>query len=148
MNPDMLIVTGIPRGQVYPDGKLTPGLWQQGLTQALSAVTASKTRKVVLGDIPITPHMNPNCLARHSGDVRACWGYLDAYYRSMSVAEQAAATATGSDYVNVTPWFCSTTCTDIIDNIVVYKDDDHITATYSRYLETVLAAALGFGPVH
>ena len=45
------------------------------------------------------------------------------------------------------PWFCSTTCNDIIDNIVVYKDSDHITATYSRYLENVLAAALGFPPV-
>ena len=50
-------------------------------------------------------------------------------------------------YINVMPWFCSTTCNDIIDNIVVYKDSDHITATYSRYLENVLAAALGFPPV-
>jgi len=148
MNPDLLVVTGIPRGQVYPNGKLTPALWQRGLTQALSAVTGPKTRKVVLGDIPITPHINPDCLARHSGDVQACSGYPDAYYRSMSVAEQVAAAATGAGYVNVTPWFCSTTCTDIIDNIVVYKDDDHITATYSRYLENVLSAALGFGPVH
>ena len=52
-----------------------------------------------------------------------------------------------AQYLNVMPWFCSTTCTDIIDDIVVYKDNDHITATYSRYLESVLGTALGFGPV-
>jgi len=147
MNPDLLIVTGIPRGQVYPSGKLTPALWEQGLSQALTAVNAPRTRKVVLGDIPITPHINPNCLARHVDNVQACSGVPSPYYRAMDAAEQTAAAGAGARYVNVTPWFCSTTCTDIIDNIVVYKDDDHITATYSRYLENVLASALGFGPV-
>ena len=65
----------------------------------------------------------------------------------MNSAEKEAAAQSGAQYLNMMPWFCSTTCTDIIDNIVVYKDDDHITATYSRYLETVLGKELGFGPV-
>jgi hypothetical protein len=65
----------------------------------------------------------------------------------MNNAEKIAAAASGAGYINVMPWFCSTTCTDIIDNIIVYKDSDHITATYSRYLENELALSLGFGPV-
>jgi peptidoglycan/LPS O-acetylase OafA/YrhL len=147
LDPDLLIVTQEPGGQLYPTGKITPALWEQGLIQALHDVTAPKTRKVVLGNIPITPHINPNCLAVHEHDVQACSGVPNFFYRGMNNAEKFAADATGAGYINVTPWFCSTTCTDIIDNIIVYKDGDHITATYSRYLESELSLALGFGPM-
>ena len=147
LNPDLLIVTEEPGGQLYPTGKITPGLWEQGLVKALDAITSPKTRKIVLGNIPVTPHINPNCLARHERDARACSGLPDFFYRGMNNAEKIAAAASGAGYINVMPWFCSTTCTDIIDNIIVYKDSDHITATYSRYLENELALSLGFGPV-
>ena len=144
LDPDLLVVTEEPGGAVYPSGKLTPARWEQGLVDALAQNKAPKTRQVVLGNIPITPHINPNCLARHDTDVQACSGLPDYFYRSMAAAEKRAATTAGAQYLNVMPWFCSLTCSDIIDTIVVYKDSDHITATYSRYLENVLAAALGF----
>ena len=147
LDPDLLVVTQMPGGGVYPSGKLTPARWEHGLEAALAEITAPKTRKVVLGNIPITPHIDPNCLARHTDAVQQCSAVPGAYYRSMSAAEKAGAAASGASYIDVTPWFCSTTCTDIIDGIVVYKDSDHLTATYSRYLETVLSEALGFGPV-
>jgi len=147
LDPDLLVVTEMPGGGVYPGGQLTPARWQQGLEAALVKITAPRTRKVVLGDIPITPHIDPNCLARHPDAVQRCSGWSSPLYVSMDAAEKAAAAASGATYLDVTPWFCSTTCTDIIDGIVVYKDSDHLTATYSRYLETVLSEALGFGPV-
>jgi hypothetical protein len=147
LDPDLLIVTEEPGGQLYPSGRITPALWENGLTEALNDVTSPKTKKIVLGNIPITPHINPNCLAQHEQDVRACHGLPSYFYVSMNNAEEIAAQRAGARYINVTPWFCSTTCADIIDDIIVYKDSDHITATYSRYLENVLAPALGFGPV-
>jgi peptidoglycan/LPS O-acetylase OafA/YrhL len=147
LDPDLLIVTEEPGGQLYPTGTITPALWEQGLSKALDGITSPKTHKIVLGNIPITPHINPNCLARHEQEVQACSALPDRYYRSMNTAEALAAQHSGARYINVMPWFCATTCTDIIDNIIVYKDSDHITATYSRYLENEIAAALGFGPV-
>ncbi|HEY5024358.1 MAG TPA: acyltransferase family protein [Acidimicrobiales bacterium] len=147
LDPDLLIVTQEPGGQRYPSGTITPALWRQGLSKALNDVTSPRTRKIVLGNIPITSHINPNCLARHEVNVRVCAGLPDHFYRSMNSAELLAARDSGAQYVDVMPWFCSTTCTDVIDDIIVYKDGDHITATYSRYLETELALALGFGPV-
>ncbi|HVA04895.1 MAG TPA: acyltransferase family protein [Acidimicrobiales bacterium] len=147
VNPDLLIVTEEPGGERYPTGKITPGLWEQGLVKALDAITSPKTQKVVLGNIPITTHINPNCLARHEHDVQACSGLPNFSHTAMNNAEKTAASASGARYIDVMPWFCSTTCTDIIDDIVVYKDSDHITATYSRYLENELSLALGFGPL-
>jgi hypothetical protein len=131
LDPALVVVTEEPGGARYPSGRITPTLWGAGLSSALDAITSPNTRKV----------------ARHLDDVPACNAIPDLYNREMDTAEKEAALRTGADYINVFPWFCSTTCTDIVANIVVYKDSDHITATYSRYLENVLAAALGFPPV-
>ena len=147
LHPDMLVVTEMPGGQVYPSGTLTKARWEQGLAQALAQLASPKTHQVVLGNIPITPHIDPGCLARHADAVQACSALPGPFYRSMAEAETAAASVAGAQYIDVTPWFCSTTCADIIDGIVVYKDSDHVTATYSRYLESVLSISLGFGPI-
>ena len=44
--------------------------------------------------------------------------------------------------MNVTPWFCSSTCTAVIGDYEVYWDDAHITSTYADFLAGVLAASL------
>ena len=40
-------------------------------------------------------------------------------------AEESAASETGTHYVSVTPWFCSSTCVAVIGNFEVYWDDFH-----------------------
>ena len=60
----------------------------------------------------------------------------------MKQPEEAAAAATGAEYIETTPWFCSATCTAVIKNYIVYMDQIHVTATYARYLKGVLGQAL------
>jgi hypothetical protein len=43
--------------------------------------------------------------------------------------------------VDTTPWFCSDVCAPIVGDMVVYQNEYHITAAYSRYLSGVVAAA-------
>jgi hypothetical protein len=41
------------------------------------------------------------------------------------------------------PWFCAgTACAVIVDNILVYRDDDHISDTYASWLTPVIGADL------
>ncbi len=58
--------------------------------------------------------------------------------------EQAAVTGAGGSYVNTLYWFCSTesTCPPIVDGVLVYRDDNHITATYASFLTTPVEAAV------
>jgi hypothetical protein len=148
LDPDLLIVTEEPGGEAYPTGhRFTPVQWEQGLAKALAAFTSPGTRKIVLGNIPITPHIDPSCLVHHASDVQACSAVPKPYYDDMETAELAAARQSGARYIDITPWFCTTTCSDIVDGIVVYKDTDHLTATYSRYLENDMAIVLGFPTV-
>ena len=66
------------------------------------------------------------------------------YYNPGGIAqEQAVASSTGAGYVDTDPWFCiSTTCTVIVDNLLVYRDDNHITASYASWLTPAIGAQL------
>ncbi len=137
--PELLVVTqNVSRA---PDGyPYTPRQWQAGLQQFLGSVTASNTKKVVLGNIPTTG--GPVCLAQHSDDVQACAGHPITKYNE---AEQRAAGLSGAGYVDVTPWFCRTTCSPVVGNVNVYFNTSHVSTPYTRFLETVLGQALGIG---
>ena len=61
-------------------------------------------------------------------------------------AERSAAAKAGASFINVVPWFCTVkSCPATVDNLDVYSDGTHVTATYCKWLETVLSQALGLG---
>ncbi|HEV7962005.1 MAG TPA: SGNH hydrolase domain-containing protein, partial [Actinoplanes sp.] len=63
--------------------------------------------------------------------------------RGRQRAIAAMAGTNGVQIVDSTPWFCSATvCPAIIAGIPVYRDTNHITATYSKYLGGVLGKEL------
>jgi hypothetical protein len=117
----------------------TPKIWQAGLTKTLSAVSSPGTKRVVLGDIPYIKHSasgaGPACLSANQRNMTPCSAPADqAVLRDYQRAEQAAAKATGARYIDVTPWFCSARCWPVVDDIQIYSDWQHITATYAKYL--------------
>jgi peptidoglycan/LPS O-acetylase OafA/YrhL len=140
LDPDLLIVTQYPRttpgGQSY-----SPAQWKRSLEATLKLVTAPKTKKVIIGNIPEVPN-GPVCLSRHLGDVQDCSSSRNSPHTLYNQAERTAATAVEAQYVDVIPWFCSRTCPAIIGHDEVYVDSAHITNTYARLLEGVLTHAL------
>jgi hypothetical protein len=54
----------------------------------------------------------------------------------------AAASSAGVRYVDVTPWFCSTTCTAVVSKYQVFFDQYHVGLYYSYFLGPVLGQAL------
>jgi len=56
----------------------------------------------------------------------------------------AAVAAAGAVPMDPTAWFCTPrVCPVIIGNVLVERDDNHMTATYSRTVVPVLAERLG-----
>ena len=53
-----------------------------------------------------------------------------------------AVTSVGGRYIDVTPWFCSTTCTAVIGNYQVYFNQAHVMGSYATSLGGVMADAL------
>ena len=141
INPQLVVITQEVRGK--PDGAAYSATqWQQGLESTFKDLHVPSNRIVVVGNIPSLPQSGPQCLARHRTDVQACSAPVSASWRQYANAEEAAATSVGASYINLLPWFCSTTCTAVIGKYEVYWDDHHITGAYSIFLAGVLSDAL------
>ena len=141
LHPSLVIITQEVRTK--PDGvAYSEAQWQHGLVKTISLIHVPKDRIVVLGNVPLLPTSGPQCLSRHPDNVQACSGPVSLWQSSVNKAEQMAATEEGAQYVSVTPWFCSSTCTPVIGNYEVYWDQFHITAAYALFLGGVLAKSL------
>ncbi len=140
VRPDLVIIAQYP--DPAPDGKnYSPEEWRAGLVRTIGELPAS-AKVIVLGNIPEHPGAGPQCLALHPHDVQACSGPNSPYITQQNTAEREAADTSGARYIDTTPWFCSSTCTDVIGHFQPYWDGYHVTETYSLALVGVLDRAL------
>ncbi len=144
LHPQMVIVTSASFEQaVSKSAVASSSQWLAGMTSTLRRLKSPQTKLVILGDIPLLSQSDPECLAAHESNVQACATPRDDALKGVyGDAEAAAAKATGAQRIDVTNWLCSSICPPIINNILVYRNQFHITRTYSLYLAGVLRAAL------
>ena len=147
--PDMLIVSQRNRYEAPsptgPPRLVSTDQWRAGLEAELKYVNVPGIKKFVLGSTPVGSVLAPSCLSQNAQDVQACSASLSsAVAPAYNRAEQLAAQASGSLFIDPVPWFCSSQCTAIVSHYVVYVDASHITATYAQYLQVILGRTLGF----
>jgi peptidoglycan/LPS O-acetylase OafA/YrhL len=140
LDPDLVLVTQEVQAG---NGKkpYTGAQWQNILEEGLRQMAGPRTKFVVLGNIPNLGQSPPDCLAQHPKQVQACSGPPDSNL-IYNQAEQRGVTAVGGRYINVVPWFCTTSCSAVIGHFEVYVNQLHLTRTYSLFLEHVLAEKL------
>ncbi len=133
---------GIPDDHVVVDGPA----WQSGLAAMITTIERETGARVVLmGDDPYPQQSVADCLSRHLSDTPACAvpKHYPFYNPGGISQERAIAASTGAGYIDTDPWFCTATaCTVIVGNMLVYRDDNHITATYANWLTPVIGAHL------
>ena len=133
---------GIPDDHVVVDGPA----WQSGLADMITTIERDTGARVVLmGDDPYPQQSVADCLSQHLSDTPVCAipKHYPFYNPGGIPQERAIAASTGAGYVDTDPWFCmATVCTVIVGNMLVYRDDNHITATYANWLTPVIGAHL------
>jgi peptidoglycan/LPS O-acetylase OafA/YrhL len=114
--------------------------WLGGLAAMVKEIRAIGPQVVVMGPVPHPSGNVPDCLSGHLSDAVACTRPLTAAVNPAGIAaEQAAVLAAGGSYINVIPWVCSpAACAVIVGNILVFRDDNHITTTFATWLSPVL----------
>jgi peptidoglycan/LPS O-acetylase OafA/YrhL len=115
--------------------------WVDSLTRQVQQLRATGAQVLVLGAIPDPQSVVPICLSRHLDDAAACSPARSTAVNDSGIAAETAATkAGGGQYANLTALFCTTDrCPAIVGNTLVYLDQNHVTAEYSR----LLAPAVG-----
>lgn len=92
-----------------------------------------RTRVIILSNTAVAHENIPECLAKHLTAARACEppAASPAIKRS-NVLLESASRAAGAAFVDVTPILCSPArCPSISDNLLVYRDEGHLTTKFS-----------------
>jgi peptidoglycan/LPS O-acetylase OafA/YrhL len=146
MRPDLVLVS---QSDSVPGASFDNGLWAQRTVVTLERLRSQGLRVAFLRDTPFPRGDVPACVEQHLDDVRACGvARADAYHASEVFAERhrlvdAAVEAAGIRSVEPAPWLCTSTfCPVVVGDELVYRDDSHVTDTYSRTLAPMLAPLL------
>ncbi len=118
--------------------------WRVGLTTTLDALRPTADRVLLLGDTP-TPSVDvPSCLAGHLRSVQQCAATRDRAVKTLRLAvESSVADAHDALVANTADWSCTvTTCPAIVGDVLMYRDDNHLTTAASLLLAPYLDATL------
>ena len=131
-------------GRVLPQGRAQDDpVWARGWQQTWRRFAGIPM--VLLQDTPWPRDDAAECAAANARRVSACErrtsrAVVKQERRSM-VAD--AARASGIRLIDPTPWFCTPErCPVVVGNILVYKDDSHMTIAYAEAVTPLLDRAL------
>jgi peptidoglycan/LPS O-acetylase OafA/YrhL len=134
------------------DGKglpwhVTPDMWRRGLRRTYARLSAAGIRTIAIRGTPRTWFDVPACLSRRAARLpfaRAC-----VYERARALsptaisAQNEAARGLQVAFVDMNDQICATArCPVMRNGIVVFTDDNHLTATFSRSLAPVLGVRI------
>jgi len=106
------------------------------LGATLDALTGLGLRVLIIGPSPSLPYKAPECLLRHD-EIFCAVNKVDFYHQRMRASNAIEHAATGRKDVRVldpTAYFCDDKiCPAIRDDVVMYVDSGHISATASRH---------------
>lgn len=145
LKPRLLVVSSTGYDPGGSDvGLDSDAVWQRGLSATLDAMRSSAGELLIIGDTPLPAHQVPNCLLKVPGNVPYCGAdRAKAVDRSrIELERQIAATYQGS-FVSTSSWLCGTSkCPVILGNILMWRDNNHVSATMSKYLAPFLDAVV------
>ena len=146
--PDMVILTGAGRAYniVDEDGERLPddlalAEWQRGLASTLEALPA-ETAAAVLADTPLMRSNPVSCLEANPGDMSVCVTPRSvAVGRELDEAERETAVRAGAAFESLNDLVCPySPCPVVIGDVLLWRNADHITATFAQQLEPSVRA--------
>jgi peptidoglycan/LPS O-acetylase OafA/YrhL len=116
--------------------------WIDTLTRTVAQLRRTGATVLVLGPAADPQSSVPTCLSAHLDDATACAPARSVAVNGVGIdAEQAATTAAGGRYADLSDLFCAPDrCPTIVGNTLVFRDDNHMTTEYAQLLAPVIGA--------
>ena len=142
LDPNLVVLA---ESYYYLDGQdraISTAEWGTAVEATLGALHSASMKKVLIGDTISVPSPD-TCLAAFPTSIQSCSiAESNPQYAGQRNADIVAAKAADVLYVNDIPWTCSSVCTAVVGQMLVYNSTGHISATYATYLTRVLSLAL------
>ncbi|MET0773784.1 MAG: SGNH hydrolase domain-containing protein [Candidatus Limnocylindrales bacterium] len=143
--PTIVFVAGYHIYELMEDGdrvalSADPAAWAEALSRTIEAIEATGARAVLIADTPQLGVAPADCLADHRDAVEACHqaaaDVVDAGYAQL---ERDVAEATGARLLSLTDVICPDgSCPLVFGTTPVYRDVQHLTATFARSLSPII----------
>ena len=145
VHPSLVLLA--ERDHLVPSGPgtfYTPTTWTSALETTIRTLKGAGSKVGVIEDGPSFPWSVPTCLSQSPSMAKACGVQVGSGQASdMHAAEAGAAAHAGAFFIPTHQWLCATSCSAVIQSMVVYTDNDHLTKSYAGYLSGVMGSALG-----
>jgi hypothetical protein len=142
VHPDIIVVAGT-RGFATVDnsGQVATGdfrtrMWIQGMKRTFKQLVPAAGHVIYLADLPSAGVVPPVCLSAHMKSILACATPVDqAISYPWLNTEITTAASMGADFIDPERWVCPTSpCLPVLGNLLVYRDQGHLTATFAGAL--------------
>ncbi|HXV05640.1 MAG TPA: acyltransferase family protein [Solirubrobacterales bacterium] len=130
-----------PHGEEL-SGRANAAALEAGYVATLKRLRRAGIGAVVVRDTPEAPGSVPSCVSEHMQDLGAC-AFPKEHRWNRSFDLRAARQVPETGLIDVTPEICSgRLCRAVIGSVLVYRDNAHLTATFSRTLSRWFEPAL------
>lgn len=134
MKPDLVVTTSTRTDAAPGVGERLDPSW----VDEVRILNSAGIKVVAIRDTPRFTQSVPECLEKNSTDFSACAAQKSELFSPSPLTDAVAAELPGTTFLDMTDYFCNEVmCPAVIGNVIVYKDGNHVTATYMKTLESV-----------
>ena len=113
-----------------------------GLSSAVQTLKRASHRVVVVGDVPTRSRQPVDCLLAAHASATSCIDALSDTESQLDTDVAGLAAGAGVAYIDPTGWFCyQAQCPLVVGQLITYRDETHVSATYAAALTNVFRAA-------
>jgi peptidoglycan/LPS O-acetylase OafA/YrhL len=121
-------------------------MWQKEWREAMKGTVAELEdrgiKPILVQDTPYPGQDVPTCLSRSYTNIQQCSPSVTAAYRADMHEMLVDFDREGQQVLWVKKWFCTAlSCPTVVGNVLVYRDDNHMTVTYASLIAPLLDAA-------
>jgi hypothetical protein len=127
--------------------QVTPEQWEEGLRRTYTRLARAGVRMIVMRDVPQVPFDVPECLSRRAAGLpfaSSCfYDRAEAMHPAGIAAQDRAARNVPVKFIDMNDVICrGQRCSPVLGGKVVFTDDNHITASFSRSVGDILGARI------
>lgn len=130
IKPMAVLVSGMQYFKTPKEFQSRGDWWRDGQAKTYAALQGSSQHIIYISDTPHPLRDIPNCIA--AGRIDRC---------NTTEPSDAFFTA-GWQQINPTSWFCAATCPAIVNGVVIYRDNSHISVMGSKMVKPQLLSTL------
>lgn len=121
----------------------TTNQWKLALQGTIGNIQSSKTKVVVVEDVPFLTQDPISCLSVYASNVQKCSvAYPNPQFPGQQKAQRSAATSSGAGLIKTVQWMCNSRCSPVVGKYITHFDVGHLSTTYALYLKAVLGTAV------